>query len=134
MTATLSNQSLPQDYRSIPKIRLGLPAAVVGRVANSLGLPEAELIRTLGLSTRTISRKKTARRRLSQQESERIARVVRLRDLATEVLGAESEANTWLKQPLPIFDGSTPLSMLDTDLGTAEVERALQAIKWGIYL
>lgn len=68
------------------------------------------------------------------QDPEHLARIARVHKLAVETLGSVPEADSWLAQPLPILRGSKPITLLDSDLGTSEVERVLQSIKWGVYL
>ena len=52
---------------------------------------------------------------------------------AVEVLGSREEASRWLHAPNPALGGQTPLELLDTDLGSRQVEDVLGRIEHGVY-
>jgi uncharacterized protein (DUF2384 family) len=53
------------------------------------------------------------------------------RELAEEIFGGRETAARWLKTSNLALGGATPLSMLDTEPGAAEVRRILSAIDYG---
>ena len=50
-----------------------------------------------------------------------------------EVLGSQEEASRWLDTPNRALGGRTPLELLDTDLGSRQVEDVLGRIAHGVY-
>ena len=55
-----------------------------------------------------------------------------LRD-AIKVFGTESKAQAWLTRPNRACQNKTPLSLLETETGTARVKQILGRIVHGIY-
>jgi len=51
---------------------------------------------------------------------------------ATNVFGTEEKASTWLTRPHRILEGTSPIELLDTDLGTQAVEAMLGRLEHGV--
>jgi putative toxin-antitoxin system antitoxin component (TIGR02293 family) len=119
-----------QDLES--SIREGLPYASLEAVTSSCHLDTREVTAVLHLSPRTQARRK-AEQRLSPDESDRLVRLVRLITQAREVLDDEDRAVTWLRTPNRALGGRAPLALLDTDLGTRQVEQVLGRIEHGVF-
>lgn len=112
-------------------VRAGLPYASLDAVAKRLGLGRGEMVRVLGMPARTLARRKAARR-LRPEESDRLYRLSRVAALAEEVLGTTDKARRWLHAPNRALGHETPLDLLDTDLGTRQVEDVLLRIAHGV--
>jgi putative toxin-antitoxin system antitoxin component (TIGR02293 family) len=52
---------------------------------------------------------------------------------AAEVFGSREKAMRWLESPAPSLDHRTPLSLLGTPEGIADVEDTLGAIEHGVW-
>jgi putative toxin-antitoxin system antitoxin component (TIGR02293 family) len=52
---------------------------------------------------------------------------------ATEVFGSREKALRWLDTAVPSLGNRTPLSLLSTRNGVAEVEDVLGAIEYGVW-
>lgn len=130
MTQLLSDNPL----KAIHAIRKGLRPEAIAPLAERMGLTVAELAQAIGLNTRTLNRVKSKGGRLSLSYSERLSRLDRVLARAEDLFAKRQDARDWLKSPCPALGGASPISMLDTDLGTAEVERVLLAVDWGVYL
>jgi putative toxin-antitoxin system antitoxin component (TIGR02293 family) len=48
-------------------------------------------------------------------------------------LGSEEKAARWLHTPNRALGGNLPLELLDTDLGSRQVEEVLGRIEHGVY-
>ncbi len=59
--------------------------------------------------------------------------IVRVVGRAVEVFGSSDKAMRWLEAPVPSLGHRTPLSMLTTASGRAEVEDTMGAIEHGIW-
>jgi putative toxin-antitoxin system antitoxin component (TIGR02293 family) len=125
------SQSAAAQSHSIGAIRKGLPTSRLDRMAGLLGIDSAALIEILGVSARTIERKRTTDAKLSPAVSDRLARIGRIFRFATEVLGDSSLAAKWLKRPSRALGNHLPLRLLDTDAGTHQVEQELLQIQNG---
>lgn len=113
-------------------IREGLPFTSLEAVMEQFGLKREEVSWALDLPLRTLARRKQEKR-LSPGESDRLVRVVRIAVQAAEVLGGREEASGWLHAPNRALGGQTPLELLDTDLGSRQVEDVLGRIEHGVY-
>jgi putative toxin-antitoxin system antitoxin component (TIGR02293 family) len=85
------------------------------------------------ISKATLSRRnKTAKRRLSREESDRLARLARLWAFAVDVLGAPPDARRFLSEPHPLLGGRVPLDVAtETEIGARTVEELLGRLKYG---
>ena len=70
---------------------------------------------------------------LDALESERVLRVARTLTRATEVLGSAEKARRWMRKANRALGGESPLSMLDTDLGTQAADEVLTRIEHGVF-
>lgn len=52
---------------------------------------------------------------------------------AAEVLGGREQAERWLHTPNRALSGQMPLELLDTDLGSRQVEEILGRIEHGVF-
>ena len=66
-------------------------------------------------------------------DSDRLSRLARILAETIDVLGSEEKASQWLEAPNRALGGQTPLTLLDTDLGTQQVEEVLGRIQHGIF-
>lgn len=122
-----------RDENEIAKsIRLGLPIASVDALMERFNLTAEELVAPLGVSLSTIKRRHT-QKRLTAPVSDRLFRVAKIVALATETLGTREKAARWLHKPNRSLSGDTPLSRLDTSIGSSQVEGVLLRIEYGLY-
>ncbi len=113
--------------------RDGLPAEILVTLARELNLDRGTLARVIGIPQRTLSRRLSAHKRLSPEESDRTVRFARLLAMATETLGSREKASHWLQSPNRTLEGRTPLELLDTDAGAQSIETILGRIAYGVY-
>ena len=118
--------------KMMERVRAGLPYKALDSVAKTLELSPAEVSRLFSIPQRTLMRRK-ASRRLASDESDRVLRVARVVAHAIDTLEGREAAVGWIKSPNPALGRKTPLSMLDTDVGTREVERILGRIDHGVF-
>ena len=116
------------DLRSA--IREGFPQSVVEEVMRSGQLTLRELSTTLDLSPRSLQRRRH-QGRLARHESDRLYRLARILALAKHYIGDADVAARWLKRSNRALGGSTPLELIDTELGAREVEKILGRIAYG---
>jgi len=121
--------STPMDL--VDLVREGLPWALYQGVLTDLGLTDQMASGVLHIPLRTLTRRKGGR--LDPQESERVLRLVRLRAEAEDVLGTREKALHWLEAPNRALGGATPLSLLDTDIGTQAAVDVLTRIEYGVF-
>jgi len=110
-------------------IHEGLPFASLEYVIKNKILTKEEALRFIVVQ-RTFDRRKKSKR-LSEVESDKLVRILRVRNFAGTVLGAE-DADEWLRIPNPILNDKVPLDLLETDIGAQLVEATLGRIAHGI--
>ncbi len=92
----------------IDMIHDGLPIDAFYRLRQKLNLSEKQLCEVIGVSKRTLTRRKQEGR-IAFGESERVLRLARLFDKAVEVFGGSEElAARWFKSPARGLGGEEP--------------------------
>lgn len=123
-------QTLASENELREAIRKGFPPAVVEEVMRASGLTLKELAVALDLSPRSLQRRRRSGR-LARYESDRLYRLARIVALANEFLGDHEKAIRWLKRPNRALGGIAPVAVLDTELGSRQVENILGRIAYG---
>ncbi len=115
---------------AVREIRSGLS---VDRVDEAIrdGLVTAVEVDRLAVPRKTLAHRRQIGR-LSVEQSDRFARLLRIIATAEDVFANREKAATWLRRPTTVLDGQTPLQLLDTDAGAREVEFLLTRIAHGI--
>lgn len=106
------------------------PGFLVG-AAEALGVSRETIFRVAGLSVSTANRKIAKQETLDPLVTERLARLAVIEAEAKDAFGDHEIARAWLRAENIGLGGCTPLSMLDTDIGSREVEKILVAIAHG---
>ena len=113
-------------------LRHGLPYSALEALMRKLGLDRTEVLRVLSLNPRTLARRKKESA-LRPDESDRLYRLARIVAAAQDVLGTLESAARWLAQPNRALGHEAPLTLLDTDIGTRQVEAVLGRIDAGVF-
>ncbi|MCB1963089.1 MAG: DUF2384 domain-containing protein [Rhodocyclaceae bacterium] len=113
-------------------IRDGISAAAVDALARALKLTQSELASALAIPERTLARRKKEGT-LNSEESAKIVRLARVLERAEAVFEDRDAALDWLKSPNAALAGATPLSLIDTDIGTQSVTDTLGRIEHGVF-
>ncbi len=125
-----SNPSSSSEW--ITLVRQGIPASAIDAVMNVLEISQLELCKTLNIPIRTLVRRKKEGL-LTPEESEKLHRLARVTERSVEVFESIDLALDWLKIPNGSLEGATPLSLLDTDLGSQSVMDILGRIEHGVF-
>jgi putative toxin-antitoxin system antitoxin component (TIGR02293 family) len=113
-------------------IRRGISSAAVDSLATSIHVTRSELAAALGISGRTLARRKREGI-LNSEESAKVVRLARVVERAEEVFEDLDATVDWLKTPNAALGAVTPLSLLDTDVGAEGVLDTLGRIKHGVF-
>ncbi|HUO26672.1 MAG TPA: antitoxin Xre/MbcA/ParS toxin-binding domain-containing protein [Candidatus Aquilonibacter sp.] len=111
-------------------IREGFPPAVVEELMQASGLTLKELAEALDLSPRSLQRRRRTGH-LAAFESDRLYRLARIVAFAGWALGDRKRAARWLKRSNRALGGTTPITVLDTEIGARQVENLLGRIAYG---
>ena len=115
----------------IEMIRDGLSLEVVEEAAKALDLTTKDLTTFGVIAARTFSHSKR-HGKLSQVQSDRFTRFLRLFQMATDTFGSPNKGIDWLNRSTRALDGQTPMGLLDTEAGARLVETLLTRIDHGI--
>jgi len=115
---------------TVRRVRSGLPISAVQMLIDTGKLTLGELDEVV------LPRKTLANRRklgtLTPEQSDRLVRVARMLAITEDTFGSDEKAAAWLRRPTSALAGERPLSLLDTDEGTREVEMLLGRIGHGL--
>jgi putative toxin-antitoxin system antitoxin component (TIGR02293 family) len=135
--ATLA-KSLPLEpllsalHLDLSHVESGVSLDTMATFATSSGLPIKDLYDVV-IPARTLKHRRARREPLSRDESDKLARLVRIFDHSVRVFDGIDRARTWLEEPKKRFHGRTPLDMLRTDVGGRLVEEFLIQIDEGMF-
>ena len=117
---------------NLETVEAGVPVDTMTNFVSASGV-ELKDIYDIVIPARTLKHRRSRRQSLSPDESDKLARLVRVFDQAVSVFGESDPARTWLHTPKKRFSGRTPLQMLRTDLGGRMVEEMLGQIDDGMF-
>jgi putative toxin-antitoxin system antitoxin component (TIGR02293 family) len=132
--ATLAEAPTPPPALRIDlaSLEAGLPLSVIGDFVASSGLQLKDIYEVV-IPARTLKHRRDRKEPLNLDESDKLARLVRIHDQAVHVFGDKEKALRWLSKPKHRFDERTPLQMLRTDTGGRMVENMLGQIEHGMF-
>ena len=113
------------------RVSAGLDVAEVAALIGEGVLTSEEVHKVV--PPRTLARRKSRRERLSVQESDGIARLVRVAAQAARVFDDPELRSAWLRSNNPALGGARPIDLAVTDIGARRVETVLTRIAWGDY-
>jgi putative toxin-antitoxin system antitoxin component (TIGR02293 family) len=128
-----------QPSRFLASIRLdlesveaGVPVETMANFVSASGV-EFKDIYDIVIPARTLKHRRSRKQPLSPDESDKLARLMRVFEQAVSVFGGAEQARAWLNKPKKRFDERTPLQMLRTDFGGRMVEEMLGQIDEGMF-
>lgn len=127
-----SGHDLWTDLGAAKAIEAGVPTDAVDEVIES-GLVEANVVYDLVVPRRTLAHRKSKGQTLTPEESDRLARVLRVYARSEEALGDGERAHRWMRKPNRALNGRTPLELLSSEAGARAVEKVLGRIEHGIF-
>lgn len=110
-------------------VRRGIRPSVLAHIRRA-GFSQKEIEQYI-IPSRTLRHRRVRRKPLSTEESDRVVRMTRIQALAEDVFGDIENAGRWLREPLGILDGHSPLDVAATEAGARLIEELLAKIDWG---
>lgn len=115
------------------QIMKGLSYKKLERLQQALELPADRIATAVGVSPRTLSRRKDDGA-LTAEESDRLVQLGILFDEAVDLFEQEvAPARDWFKRPNRGLGGTTPLEAARTFVGAREVERLIGRLEHGVF-
>jgi putative toxin-antitoxin system antitoxin component (TIGR02293 family) len=125
---TLADQ---EPLKLLEQLAVGLPATTLAQFKRATRLADSEVAAMLQVGSRTLSRLKGAKSRLSPDLSDRLYAIASIYALAEDVFGDAGRARTWLAEPQPGIAGKRPLALLASELGRSQIRGLLKRIEHG---
>ena len=119
-------------FALIDRARTGLPTSQLRAIGKRLALPVRELAPLLATTERTLARRLDQPGELNKMESERLL-LQRLAEHGVAVFEDQGKFNRWLRRPLNLLGGQSPLALLDTASGFQVVDELLGRLEYGVY-
>jgi putative toxin-antitoxin system antitoxin component (TIGR02293 family) len=114
-------------------VQRGLPYRAFERLQRNTSLSVDLLIGLINIPRRTLTRRKTDGRFLSD-ESDRLLRAARLFGKILQLFEGDRDAAVeWLTTAQPALAGGVPLNLARTELGVQEVERLAGRLEHGVF-
>lgn len=117
------------DWRDIER---GLPLTVIDEFSAYSGIPVKQLLEVV-IPPRTLKHRRQRKEPLNIDESDRLARVAKMYELAVKVYGDREDGRDWLISHMRRFQGKTALSMLRSEAGEQAVQEFLIQIDEGFF-
>jgi putative toxin-antitoxin system antitoxin component (TIGR02293 family) len=118
----------------LAQVRNGLLTAMFEQVASTLGLSTGTLAAKLGIARRAVTRKRGSGAPLSSDTSEKLLRVVHVRNLGRILFPTDEAVSEWLAKPDASLANMAPWDLMDTEVGAREVENLLRALAYGHFI
>ena len=112
----------------------GLPGETIAHVVErTQHLNQQKVATALGISARTIQRRRAGSAKLSPEQGDKAWTFSELMVRATEVLGGEREAERWFDTPAMALGQRRPIDLLGSSVGAALVGDLLGRMEYGVY-
>lgn len=116
----------------VDSVERGVPLATMTDFLEKSGLLMKD-VHDIVIPARTLKHRRGRLEPLSRDESDKLARLVRVFDQTADIFGNAARAREWLTQPKHRFGERTPLHMLRTEVGGRLVEELLLQIDEGMF-
>ena len=120
------------DFDMLQLTRNGLPKRLLLSLAKRISLTIQEFADIMHISERTLQRYDDDAI-IKTEYAEKAVELARLYTRGEEVFGSLDKFKTWMKTPLHVFKGETPVSLLDNSVGFDMVFKELGRIEHGIF-
>lgn len=118
------------DWKEVER---GLPLSTLEEFSAYSGIPVKDLLEVV-IPPRTLKHRRARKEPLNLDESDRLARVAKIYELAVKVYADREDGKSWLLRPKRRFDERTPLTMLRTEKGEEAVAEFLIQIDEGMFV
>lgn len=117
----------------LASIKKGLKFTVITELEKAFEASQKEIAQLLSIPASTLTRRKNEGR-LHTDESDRVVRFASLKDAALTLMQGDNDAAiNWLRAPLEILGGESPLEHASTELGARDVEDLIGRLRHGVF-
>lgn len=122
-----------RGIKLVQMLNEGLPVSILDNIHEWTEMSRADILRVTGINERNVARRKSAGHTLTPDESERIARLVRVVDAAVQFFGSKKKAWEWLQTPVRGLGNVAPVSLIATESGALEVTDLIGRLEHGVF-
>jgi len=122
-----------RGIKLVQMLNKGLPVSILDDIHKWTEMSRADILRVTGINERNVARRKSAGQTLTPEESERIARLVRVVDAAVQFFGSKKRAWEWLQNPVRGLGNVAPISLIATESGALEVTDLIGRLEHGVF-
>ena len=126
-----SDRASLTDAERLQQIRVGYPADLIQVLRLAFDLHDRQLETLLNASMSTLERRRRVQKNLDPVASERLDRIATLSHVAEAIFETRVSAAHWMSTPNKALGGTAPIMLCETEIGTKQVCRVLQALEWG---
>jgi putative toxin-antitoxin system antitoxin component (TIGR02293 family) len=119
-------------HLDLTHIEAGVPLKALTDFSTTSGIPMKDIYDVV-IPARTLKHRRERKQSLTRDESDKLARLVRVFDYALKVFGEKTKALSWFNSPKRRFNGRAPVAMVQTEIGGRLVEEMLGQIDYGIF-
>ena len=117
----------------IRRVQRGFSFKTWEHFAKTFRLPASDLAAMVDIKVRTLRRRKDEGR-LERDESDRLLRISTVIARAIDLFEGDTDAaRDWFYAPAKALGGVRPIDVVNTELGTREVERLIDRIEHGVF-
>jgi putative toxin-antitoxin system antitoxin component (TIGR02293 family) len=131
-TVELKSPFMASLHLDLETVESGVPLSALNNFVAASGMQFRDIYEVV-IPARTLKHRKARKEHLTADESDKLARLIRIFDHTVSVFGDKGRALHWLNEPKRRFDGRTPIQMLRTELGGRMVEEMLGQIEYGMF-
>jgi putative toxin-antitoxin system antitoxin component (TIGR02293 family) len=114
-------------------VRVGMPTSALISFEKRSGLSVESVNKVLMLTPR-VRAKRIEQGQLTPSETERLVRLARIVELATQLFEGDSgQAVAWLESPATALSDDTPIDRATTEMGGRDVEQLIGRLDHGVY-
>ncbi|MDB5029348.1 antitoxin Xre/MbcA/ParS toxin-binding domain-containing protein [Mucilaginibacter sp.] len=132
LSSTARQFNLMSDFDILKSTRQGFSKRVLMGLAKKISLTLQEFSNIMHISERTLQRYDDDAI-IKTEYAEKAVELARLYTRGEEVFGSMDKFKAWMKTPVHVFRGDTPVSLLDTSIGFDMVFKELGRIEHGIF-
>ena len=119
------------EMTEIKITRNGIDASVLMRVAKKLNLPINVFAKNVGTTERTVRRHRDENKKLSSTVTQNTIELAKIHDEGLAYFKGYERWSAWLAAPSVYFEGSAPLSVIDTQAGRELIRKTLLKLEHG---
>ncbi len=133
LVKTVTGASSGRSEDMLASIKKGLKFSSINHLEAAYGASRKEIAEVLSIPLSTLTRRKNEGR-LHTDESDRVVRLAQLKGAVLAMVNDDDDtAITWLRTPLDVLGGESPMKHASTEWGARDVEDLIGRLCHGVF-